>query len=128
MPVNDKCMTPPKVILIRLPVIPPSFNRVAGRNEWEYREQKKRITEHVRLLALQHRPKTPIDKAEVTIRYYFPDARRRDPDNYSGKFLLDGLTKAGIIADDSFQHIALKLEAEIDKKNPRTELWIKEAQ
>lgn len=121
-------MTPPKVILIRLPVIPPSFNRVAGRNEWEYREQKKRITEHVRLLALQYRPKSPFDKAKVTIRYYFPDARRRDPDNYSGKFLLDGLTKAGIIVDDSFQHITLKLEAEIDKKNPRTELWIKEAQ
>ena len=50
------------------------------------------------------------------------------PDNYSGKFLLDGLTKAGIIVDDSFQHITLKLEAETDKKNPRTELWIKEAQ
>ena len=127
MPVNDKCMMPPKVVMIRLPFIPPSFNRVAGRNEWEYREKKKRITEHVRLLALQHRPKTPIDKAEVTIRYYFPDARRRDPDNYSGKFLLDGLTKAGIIVDDSFQHITLKLEADIDKKNPRTELLIKEA-
>ena len=84
MSVNDKCMTPPKVIMIRLPFIPPSFNCVAGRNEWEYREKKKRITEHVRLLALQHRPKTPIDKAEVTIRYYFPDARRRDPDNSAG--------------------------------------------
>lgn len=50
MPVNDKCMTPPKVIMIRLPFIPPSFNRVVGRNEWEYREQKKRITDWMPLL------------------------------------------------------------------------------
>lgn len=119
-------MLPNEIILIRLPFIPPSFNRVAGRNEWEYREQKKRITEHVRLLALQHRPKTPIDKAIVTIRYYFPDARRRDPDNYSGKFLLDGLTKAGIIVDDSFNHITLRLEAYCDPARPRTEIVVEE--
>lgn len=48
--------------------------------------------------------------------------RRRDPDNYSGKFLLDGLTKAGIIVDDSFNHITLRLEAYCDPARPRTEI------
>ena len=49
---------------------------------------------------------------------------RRDPDNYSGKFILDGLVKAGIIADDSFSNIDLRLCGKVDKKNPRTEIEI----
>lgn len=80
---------------IVLPFIPPSLNRVAGRGPYNYRQAKAEITEQVRLLCLNQRPKKPINKADVIIRYYFPDRRRRYPDNYSGKFLLDGLTKAG---------------------------------
>lgn len=111
---------------IVLPFIPPSLNRVAGRGPYNYRQAKAEITEQVRLLCLNQRPQKPIDKADVIIRYYFPDKRRRDPDNYSGKFLLDGLTKAGVIADDSFGHITLRLEAYCDQKRPRTEIEVKE--
>ena len=77
---------------------------------------------------MNYRPKKPIDRSTVTIRYYFPDKRRRDPDNYSGKFLLDGLTKAGIIVDDSFNHITLRLEAYCEPSRPRTEIEIEEVQ
>lgn len=111
---------------IVLPFIPPSLNRVAGRGPYNYRQAKAEITEQVRLLCLNQRTKKPIDKADVIIRYYFPDKRRRDPDNYSGKFLLDGLTKAGVITDDSFGHITLRLEAYFDPKQPRTEIEVKE--
>ena len=45
-------------------------------------------------------------------------------DNYSGKFILDGLVSAGIIQDDSFQCIDLRLKADYDKKNPRTEVEV----
>ena len=82
-------------IVIVLPFLPPSLNRVAGRGPYNYRQAKERFTEQVRLNCLNGRPKAPVDRSTVTIRYYFPDRRRRDPDNYSGKFLLDGLTKAG---------------------------------
>lgn len=113
-------------ITIVLPFLPPSLNRVAGRGPYNYRQAKERFTEQVRMNCLNYRPKTPINRATVTIRYYFPDKRRRDPDNYSGKFLLDGLTKAGIIADDSFNHITLRLEAYCDPDRPRTEIIVEE--
>ena len=115
-------------VKIYLPFIPPSLNRVAGRGPYNYRQAKERFTEQVRLNCINQRPKTPINRAAVTIRYYFPDRRRRDPDNYSGKFLLDGLTKAGVIADDSFSHITLSLEAYCDPASPRTEIIVEEVE
>lgn len=72
------------------------------------------------------KPEKPLAQAIVTLRYYFPAATRRDPDNYSGKMILDGLTKAGIIQDDSFSHIRLELEGRVDRGNPRTEIEIEE--
>ena len=59
--------------------------------------------------------------------YYFPDKRRRDSDNFSGKMILDGLTRAGIIEDDSFDHVRLVLCGGYDKENPRTEIEVEEA-
>ena len=105
-------------------MIPPSDNQFKGReNVWQYRAMKKEWETYV-LYYCRPRPKDPIKKSVVTITYYFKDRRRRDPDNYSGKFLLDGLVKAGILIDDSFFCIDLRLKAEIDKKNPRTEVEI----
>jgi len=40
--------------------------------------------------------------------------------------ILDGLTAAGIIADDSFGNITLELRGEYDRENPRTEIEIEE--
>ena len=60
----------------------------------------------------------------MTIKYYFKTRVRHDPDNYSGKFILDGLVKAGILQDDSFNNIQLILKASVDKEKPRTEINI----
>lgn len=110
---------------ITIPEIPPSDNKFKGRqNVWEYREQKKRWKEMVFWLCKKH--KESFEKAEVKITYFFPTRRRRDPDNYSGKFILDGLTEAGIIKDDSFSCIRLVLVGDYDKANPRTEVEIQE--
>lgn len=72
-------------------------------------------------------------KAEKALRkidgdnyLFFPTRGRRDPDNYSGKFILDGLVQAGIIKDDSFECINLRLKASYDKDNPRTEIEVEE--
>lgn len=105
---------------------PPSLNRFAGReNSWEYRNAKKLWTEAVCWACKPYRPPKPPDRAEVTITYYFPTQARHDADNYCGKFLLDGLTKAGIIADDDMKHITLTVRGKYDKVDPRTEIEVK---
>ena len=106
------------------------MNRYNGRtNSWEYRNEKRRWTDTVKLLAKcqQNRTGEQFEKAKVTLTYFFADSRRRDPDNYSGKLILDGLTKAGVIKDDDFDHIELVIrKGGVDKDNPRTEVEITE--
>ena len=43
-----------------------------------------------------------------------------------GKMLMDGLVHRGVIADDSFDHVELRLRGAYDPKNPRTEIDIEE--
>ena len=108
---------------ITIPFIPPSLNRFAGRkNDREYQAQKREWKGLVCLLAPKQA--VPFNKSIVTITYFFKDKRRHDPDNYAGKMIMDGLTAAGIIADDSFDHVELRLVGAYDKRNPRTEITI----
>lgn len=116
-------------IKITLKGVPPSLNRFAGReNAQEYRAEKETWTNAVMwtIKAQGCKPPRPFERARVTILYYFPDNRRRDPDNYSGKMLLDGLTRGGVIADDSFSRITLTVAGDIDRQAPRTEITIRE--
>lgn len=111
---------------ITVNAIPPSNNQFISnsknfnvyrrlKEEWHYRIKS----------AIKSKPEKPFDKAIVTITYFFADNRRRDPDNYSGKMILDPLVKEGILADDNFNVITLKLKCGgVDKKNPRTEIEV----
>lgn len=75
--------------------VPPSMNQFNGRtNVQVYRAVKADWTDRVTWQARARRPKRPFERAEVLIEYQFQNNRRRDPDNYSGKFILDGLTRA----------------------------------
>ncbi|MDE7281712.1 MAG: RusA family crossover junction endodeoxyribonuclease [Ruminiclostridium sp.] len=107
--------------------IPPSNNKFIGRKaEWEYQEIKKQWAALINVLC-KPKPPIPLEGVTVTLRYFFPDGRRRDPDNYSGKIVLDGLVKCGILKDDSFNCIDLEIEqGGVDKENPRVEIMIKE--
>lgn len=108
-----------------IPVIPPSLNMYAGRqNVWEYREQKE-LWKGLCILWCRPRPKAPPEYAQVTITFYFDNRRRHDADNYQ-KFLLDGLVAAGVIMDDDFSHIQVLCKGGYDKKKPRTEIEIEE--
>lgn len=55
----------------------------------------------VALSAKLHGQKAPEGRLEVGVMLYPPDKRKRDIDNYGAKSLLDALTFAGIIEDDS---------------------------
>ena len=93
----------------KIPQIPPSYNKYAGReNTWQYRQDKALWMQLV-LAYCRPAPAKPYQKAIVAIEYHFKDKRRHDPDNYAGKFIMDGLVAAGIIADDSFDVVELYL-------------------
>lgn len=64
----------------------------------------------------------------VTIAYHFyvKDDRKRDLDNMIAS-CNDCLVKAGLLKDDCWQLLSCGgASAEIDRKNPRAELWIEE--
>lgn len=107
--------------------IPPSNNMYIGnsRNFNIYRKKKEEWHWLIKS-AINDRPDKPFGKATVHITYFFPDRRRRDPDNYSGKMILDPLVCEGILLDDSFSNIVLRLSSSYDKENPRTEITITE--
>lgn len=109
-----------------IPEIPPSLNKYLGReNSWDYRNTK---TEWLKKIAFYciPKPREPLEKAVVTLFFHFKDKRRRDLDNYL-KFVLDGLTAAGIIRDDNFETIELRLKGAADKKGI-TEIFVEELQ
>jgi Holliday junction resolvase RusA-like endonuclease len=103
-----------------IPDIPKSNNEYIGRkNIYQYQSDKKHWCD---MLWAYCRPKPPkpFEKAIVVITYHFTDKIRRDPDNYSGKMILDGLVRNGILKDDSFFCIRLILDAEFGCDNKET--------
>jgi crossover junction endodeoxyribonuclease RusA len=116
------------MIKLIIPEIPPSNNKYMGNSNSHhiYRKEKEKWAEIIMWeVKSQLKKIDAFQKAVVKLKYFFKDSRRRDPDNYSGKFILDGLVKAGVLVDDSFDCIKLELESEVDKKNPRIEIEIR---
>lgn len=110
---------------IKIDTIPPSYNKYAGRrNCWEYREDKNVWLEGIMYKTKDIVPEEPYDNATIHIHYNFNDNRPRDPDNFAGKFILDGLVKAKIIKDDNFKVIDLKLSASFGTKQKSTIITI----
>jgi crossover junction endodeoxyribonuclease RusA len=57
----------------------------------------------------------PLQEATILLHYHFKTKARRDPDNYSGKMILDGLKNNGFISDDSFKEIDIFPMADFGK-------------
>lgn len=55
--------------------------------------------------------------------FFFPDAIRRDVDNYY-KFIGDCLIENNFIKDDNFKNLEIFLRGRIDRDNPRTEIFL----
>lgn len=113
---------------IILPGIPPTANTYLGNSHHHkiYQTAKKEWENAVgwAVKAAGWRGE-PLKRARVELIYHFPNRRRRDPDNYSGKFILDGLKKAGVLVDDSFSNVQLVLVAgAVDKNNPHVEILV----
>ena len=67
---------------------------------------------------------TMLEPVTITYKFYVQDNRRRDIDNMIAS-VNDALVKAGVLQDDTWQMLSIgSAEAEIDKDNPRAEVWI----
>lgn len=116
------------VLTIVVHEIPTTFN---DRKHWpKYIERaEKRRWEQIMWGIILEAGKPSFSRPVVQVHFYFPDNRPRDPqDNYmSWKALTDGLTRAGVIVDDSWQHTrVLEPVPHVDKANPRTEIVVRE--
>lgn len=114
----------PGRIWISIPELPPSLNEWSRRH-WTVRaEAVETLTDELAKLRMAFRiPKVELPRVQLV--YYFATRRHRDPDNYAGKFLLDGLRHAGIIADDNAEVLQLpQPEFKVDWERPRTEILI----
>lgn len=111
-------------MIYTLPAIPPSNNRFIGRTNFREYQRIKKEWSGLIAACCRPRPEIPLSGVTVRITYFFSDRKRRDPDNYSGKMLLDGLVRAGILDDDCFSCIRLELRGDCDRQRPRTEIEI----
>lgn len=107
--------------------IPPSTNKYIGNSKSHhiYRRDKAEWERKVGAALGGYRPERPYTYAAVSVKYVFPDRRRRDPDNYAGKMLLDPLVRFGVLADDSFAVVhAFSVSGECRKGEAVTEITV----
>ena len=92
-----------------------------------YRVKENAKDEAMALVLEQGAPAEPIQKAHITITWVAKDKRRRDIDNLfsSMKAYIDGLVHAGLIADDSADHVEYTLKYERGTKD-NTVIEVKE--
>ena len=108
------------MLTLRLPYLPPREWNPNSRTHWRARETAKILVqdEIIALVREQNWDHPALPMANVKLTWTFPDNRRRDPDNLvaASKPLIDALTKAGVIEDDSWQHMNLEIAWERGNK------------
>jgi|LGOV01.1.fsa_nt_gb Holliday junction resolvase RusA-like endonuclease len=114
------------MIKIIIPRIPISLN-VFLRMHWTKRKIENDLwKKEILVYSRQHKIKPIKGQVKITLRYFFPDKRLRDYDNYCGaaKPILDALKRHVIEEDNSRIVTSLTLKFDYDKENPRTEISI----
>ncbi len=79
------------------------------------------------LLALANRPLQPLERARVTVLFVFPNSRKRDVDNLSGRVkpCLDAIKGPnGLIVDDDMEHIELTIRAAVKSRTTETRIVV----
>lgn len=111
--------------VLTVPGTPPSLNEFMRLHHHTRNDVAKMWYDIVSYSAGKHRHKR-YNKVSVRLRYWFRDGYIRDPDNFAGKFLLDGLVRCGVLQGDSFANIDLYVgRGGIDRNNPRVEIEIR---
>lgn len=127
-PIQDFATYRAGILTVVIHELPTSYNQ---RKHWpDYIERaEKRRWEQIMWGIILEAGRPVFKHPVVQVHFFFPDNRARDPqDNYmSWKALTDGLTRAGVIADDSWQHCkVLEPVPHIDRQDARTEIVVRE--
>lgn len=121
--------------MIKLTVwdIPSSNNASQGQGgkkaAFAYQTEKKMWAAYYQALRSRMRQQLkdqqlPLQEATVITVYNFKSKARRDPDNYSGKMIHDGLAAAGFIEDDSFKQLDILPLATFGNEKQSTDVYI----
>lgn len=108
----------------------PGLNEIieSSKTHWaKYAGKKKKLTQDIALLA-KTQIKGQYKKIDLTFFWYCKN-KHRDKDNIIAgqKFVIDGLVEAGIITNDGWEQIGnISHSFEVDKENPRVEIFIEE--
>ena len=91
-------------------------------HNWQKDNKEFFADEHRRFIAAGVR--MPVVRCKLTIKFYFPDNRRRDLTNKEDT-IIDELVHAGILGDDEAKVVGKKETSGVMKKDrPRTEIYI----
>ena len=100
-------------LYIELPHLPPREANPNANSHYFARSKVRREQrdEMISYVLEQGTTDTPLEKAHITITWYAKDKRKRDVDNLLSamKGSIDGLVEAGVIVDDSAQHLSYSL-------------------
>lgn len=111
-------------IKLVIPEIPPSLNKIFSMHWTARKKEKRRWADLIAWQILAKKVKLIKGQVKIKLIYYFKTKGYHDYDNYSGKFILDGL-KGKVIEDDN-QRIVTELTHKFlyDSHNPRLEIII----
>ena len=102
---------------------PPMTANDQRRMSWpRIRAAKSRVSSDVAWMARQAKLQPIPYPVRVTVTWWAPNARRRDPDCLGPwcKAALDALVSCGVLVDDSHRYVlAVTQEIRLDRDNPR---------
>jgi hypothetical protein len=108
--------------------IPPSLNRFIAMKRMMQNALKQKYKEFSIWLASYYSvANLNLDKAKMTLTFYFADHRRRDFDNLclTLKLLNDGFVESKFLTDDNGENLMVAFKPfEYDKLNPRVEIMV----
>lgn len=91
-----------------------------------YRKVRGHHIEQIVQFSAKHGENVRFEPAFVFLAHYFPDQRISDLDNRNKSFIFNGLRYSGLIPDDNWMNLAYMEQGFLDKKHPRTEIWVGE--
>ena len=117
---------------ITIPRVPQSLNRMERMHWARWNKEKREWIHDIFYLVKEHGRALPRNLDHITIKkivIYFDKIRNRDESNFEPMIIkpfADALVQAGIIPDDTAEYIKRpgKVDIEIDRKNPRTEVTV----